>query len=185
MKKENGAISLGTGICIFIIILLLMIIVGMYYYNKQVEDKKISNIVNSKDEKIGEEIPNTEEIDVINQVNNYGEPISPESITYLKDGYLYFAENGDTKAQQIEGVSNIKSLKVYNIGAGINRVPFVVTENGKVYRLNSKKELVEYKELSEYEVDEIIDHTGEEYDVFTLLLKDGTIKKVEIKEVEK
>ena len=86
----------------------------------------------------------------------------------------------DTIQPQFAGTSNIKSLYIYNIGTGINKVPFVVTSDGTVYRLNSEEKLVKYEELSKYKVNKIIKHEGEISDTFTLSLIDGSTKLVEI-----
>lgn len=114
--------------------------------------------------------------------NSYGEPLPAEGIAFIKEGYLYYSYNESEEAEKIQEVSNIKELYTYNIGTGINKVPFVLTEDGDVYRLNSAKQLLVYKELSNYKIDKIVSHEGEIYDVFTLLLKDGTTKVVEVKE---
>lgn len=126
-------------------------------------------------------IDSNEEVDIVKS-KSYGEPLPLEGVAFVKDGYLYYSYSNSEEPEKIKGVSNIKSLKIFNIGTGINRVPFVVTEDGIVYRLNSAKQLVVYEELSNYKVDKIISHEGEMYDVFTLLLLDGTTKVVEVKE---
>ena len=110
------------------------------------------------------------------------EPLPSSGNAVIKDGYLYYSKNENEEPKKIEGVSNIKYLYVYNIGTGVNKVPFVLTEDGVVYRLNSQEKLVKYDELSTYQIDKIINHEGEVYDVWTILLKDGTTKKVEVKD---
>ena len=42
-------------------------------------------------------------------------------------------------AKKYEGLSNVIKVKVFNIGTGINKVPFLITEDGKVYEV--KKDL--------------------------------------------
>ena len=122
-------------------------------------------------------VENTEFDDVVT-AQSYGQPLIGEAS--LKDGYLYYSSNGNDSPRKIEGVSNIKSLNVYNIGTGINKVPFVVTQDGVVYRLNDAEELVVYEELSKYKVDKIISCEGELYTVFKIQLKDGTTKTIKI-----
>ena len=134
-------------------------------------DNENSNVIENEDEKV----------DIV-QSKSYGEPLPLEGVAKLKEGYLYYSYNNSDEPEKIEGVSNIKSLDIFNIGTGINKVPFVVTNDGVVYRLNSAKQLVVYEELENYKVDKIVSHEGEMYDIFTLLLLDGTTKVVEVRE---
>lgn len=130
---------------------------------------------------------NTETIEIAKENNSiisqtdYGEPLPMEAKAVLKNGYLYYSKNENEEFKKINGTSNIKELYIFNIGSGINKVPFVVTEDGTIYRLNSEERLVKYEELSNYKVKKIIKHEGELYDIFTLLLNDGSTKIVEIK----
>lgn len=112
---------------------------------------------------------------------SYGEPLPAEGVASLKDGYLYYAEDNSKEQEKIEGVSNIKQLFIANIGTGVNKAIFVVTEDGTVYRLDSKKKLVIYEELSKYKVSEIVKCEGETKAVFTLLLTDDSTAIVEVK----
>ena len=110
----------------------------------------------------------------------YGEPLPSEGKAILKDGFLYYSRSENEESKKIDGVSNIKYLYLFNIGTGVNKVPFVVKNDGTVYRLNSEEKLVKYEELANYKVDKIIKHEGEMYDTFTLLLLDGTKKIVKV-----
>ena len=190
MDKNSAKISLGTAVCL-VIILILMITLGVVYYLGFVREHEEVNLnlnaenanleVENKVDDIESNINNAVKVDIV-QRKSYGEPLPLDGVAKLKDGYLYYSYNNSQEPEKINGVSNIKSLDIFNIGTGINRVPFVVTQDGVVYRLNSAKQLVVYEELSKYKVDKIISHEGEVNDKFTLLLLDGTKKIVAVQE---
>ena len=105
----------------------------------------------------------------------------------MEDGYFYYSINGEN-TQKYEGLSNVTKVKVFNIGTGINKVPFLITEDGKVYEvkkdLNGNIKAVIYKPLKNYKVEDILDKTGETKSIFKVLLKDKTIKEIEVAEIE-
>lgn len=161
-------------------------------------EERVNTIQNANEEKISDENKylthiqsienevtssslNNKEKDTIVTSKSYGEPLPYEGQAIIKDGYLYYSKSKDEEPKRVDGTSNIKSLYIYNVGTGINKVPFVVTNDGTVYRLNSEEKLVKFEELSKYKVHKIINHDGEMCDNFTLLLLDGTTKLVEIK----
>ena len=160
-------------------------------------EERVNTIQNTNEEKISGEntslaciqsiendvtstVLNNKEKDTIVASKSYGEPLPYEGQAIIKDGYLYYSRSKDEELKKVDGTSNIKSLYIYNIGTGINKVPFVVTSDGTVYRLNSEEKLVKYEELSKYKVNKIIKHEGEISDTFTLSLIDGSTKLVEI-----
>ena len=114
-------------------------------------------------------------------------PIFEIAEAYVEDGYFYYSINGD-HAKKYEGLSNVTKVKVFNIGTGINEVPFLITEDGKVYEvkkdLNGNIKAVIYKPLKNYKVEDILDKTGETKSIFKVLLKDKTIKEIEVAEIE-
>jgi len=182
MEKKSAKISLGTAVCMFIILLLIIALAVVYYFGfiREGEETNLKINEENKVEDVENIINNEVKVDIV-QSKSYGEPLPLEGVAFVKDGYLYYSYNNSEEAEKITGVSNIKSLDIFNIGTGINKVPFVVTNDGVVYRLNSAKQLVVYEELSNYKVDKIVSHKGEMYDTFTLLLLDGTTKTVEVK----
>ena len=160
-------------------------------------EERVNTIQNTNEEKISGEntslaciqsiendvtstVLNNKEKDTIVASKSYGEPLPYEGQAIIKDGYLYYSRSKDEELKKVDGTSNIKSLYIYNIGTGINKVPFVVTSDGTVYRVNSEEKLVKYEELSKYKVNKIIKHEGEISDTFTLSLIDGSTKLVEI-----
>lgn len=147
-------------------------------------------------------IPTSDLITLYYDVNNEGANVF---YAYIEDGYLYYF-NDDVRADGVaEGafdftsvfrsnmaeydgikkyseLSNIKKMKTYNIGTGVNPVIFLITENGEVYTItiysdNGIKAEI-YEVLKDYKVEDILSHTGEMYSVFELLLKDGSTKTV-------
>ncbi len=120
---------------------------------------------------------------------------------YIENGYLYyfkehvefanetidrqvvFLNNGQT--EKYADLDNIKRIKTFNIGTGINPTPFLITEDGKVYEIvhrtmdNSMKVEL-YEGLKDYKVEDILSQNGELDVVFELLLKDGTTTTVTI-----
>ena len=118
---------------------------------------------------------------------------------YIENGYLYyfnskveptdettynytsFFNNGQT--EKYIGLNNIKRIKTFNIGTSVNPVPFVITTDGEVYRINhwTKDNSIEvelYEPLKDYKVEDILSQSGEVYVVFEVLLKDGTTTTV-------
>ena len=114
-------------------------------------------------------------------------PIFEIAEAYVEDGYFYYSINGEN-AKKYEGLSNVTKVKVFNIGTGINKVPFLITEDGKVYEvikdLNGNIKAAIYKPLKNYKVEDILDKTGETKSIFKVLLKDKTIKEIEVAEIE-
>ena len=187
MEKKEIKISLGTVICICIIVILLIVIVAMYCNMKNTNYKEITNKqeeIREKEKEVKTSIEKTEE-DETAETNLM--PIFEIAEAYVEDGYFYYSINGEN-AKKYEGLSNVIKVKVFNIGTGINKVPFLITEDGKVYEvkkdLNGNIKAVIYKPLKNYKVEDILDKTGETKSIFKVLLKDKTIKEIEVAEIE-
>ena len=128
--------------------------------------------------------------------------------SYIDNGNLYYFVNFDKKdgnmqgafdfstnfassynidqMKKYNGLSNIKRIKSYNAGTGVNPEIYLITEDGKVYRANihdtSINNVLEAKlieSLKQYVVEDIISYDGEMKSEFKLLLKDGTQKTVQ------
>ena len=187
MEKKEIKISLGTVICIFIIVVLLAVIGIMYLKMKNMdsEDTLIKQEEIKEQEKEEKTNIDKKEENETNETNLM--PIFEISKAYVKDGYFYYSINGED-AKRYEELSNVTKVRVFNIGTGINKVPFLITEDGKAYEV--KKDLsgnikaVIYKPLKNYKVEDILDKTGETKSIFKLLLKDKTTKEVEVTEVD-
>ena len=187
MEKKEIKISLGTVICIFIIVVLLAVIGIMYLKMKNMdsEDTLIKQEEIKEQEKEEKTNIDKKEENETNETNLM--PIFEISKAYVKDGYFYYSINGED-AKRYEELSNVTKVRVFNIGTGINKVPFLITEDGKVYEvkkdLNGNIKAVMYKPLKNYKVEDILDKTGETKSIFKLLLKDKTTKEVEVTEVD-
>lgn len=187
MEKKEIKISLGTVICICIIVILLIVIVAMYCNMKNTNYKEITNKqeeIREQEKEVKTSIEKTEE-DETAETNLM--PIFEIAEAYVEDGYFYYSINGEN-TKKYEGLSKVTKVKVFNIGTGINRVPFLITEDGKVYEvkkdLNGNIKAVIYKPLKNYKVEDILDKTGETKSIFKILLKDKTIKEIEVAEIE-
>lgn len=186
-EKKSIKVSFQTAVFICITIVLFIAITIIYIVNNQkTKDFSSNNTINENIQDIQNQQNNTNENntitkEIVNSNKNYGEPLPDEGQVIIKDGYLYYSKSENTELKKIEGISEIKSIYVCNVGTAINKVPFIISNDGTVYRLNSEEQIVEYEELSNYKVSEIIDHNGETSDIFTLLLIDGTKKIVEVK----
>ena len=187
MEKKEIKISLGTVICICIIVVLLAVIGILYLKMKNMDSK--DTVIKQEEIKEQEKEEKTnidkKEENETNETNLM--PIFEIAEAYVEDGYFYYSINGEN-AKKYEGLSNVIKVKVFNIGTGINKVPFLITEDGKVYEvkkdLNGNIKAVIYKPLKNYKVEDILDKTGETKSIFKVLLKDKTIKEIEVAEIE-
>ena len=187
MEKKEIKISLGTVICICIIVVLLAVIGILYLKMKNMDSK--DTVIKQEEIKEQEKEEKTnidkKEENETNETNLM--PIFEIAEAYVEDGYFYYSINGEN-TQKYEGLSNVTKVKVFNIGTGINKVPFLITEDGKVYEvkkdLNGNIKAVIYKPLKNYKVEDILDKTGETKSIFKVLLKDKTIKEIEVAEIE-
>ena len=171
--------------------------------NQNKENEKVSQ--SEKDETDTKKtIPTSDLVTLYYDVNNEGADVF---YAYIEDGYLYyFNENvrADGVAEgafdftsvfrsnmaeydgikKYEGLSNIKKMKIYNTGTGVNPVVFLITESGEVYSISiyteSELNAKIYEGLKDYKVEDILSHTGEMYSVFEVLLKDGSTKTVTV-----
>ena len=115
---------------------------------------------------------------------------------YVKDGNLYYVydkkstysgeksyninhtiSNGNIDAmQKYEGINNIKRIKIFNIGTGVNPCLFAITNEGNVY-YGAIYEGINLKQvdLNGSKVDDIIRKTGNDEEAkFEAKLQDGT-----------
>jgi len=88
--------------------------------------------------------------------------------------------------QKLPGISNIKRMKTYNMGTGVDPTPFLITEDGEVYLVynayaSSRDELQieRFDTLADYQVEDILSFDGELWYIIEVLLKDGSIITIE------
>ena len=114
---------------------------------------------------------------------------------YIKDGCFYYnrqygegygmniySDSIHEHMQKLPGISNIKRMKTYNMGSGVDPVPFLITEDGEVYLVRNaygeaKEELQigRFEFLKDYQVEDILSYSGEWQHRVEVLLKDGSI----------
>lgn len=195
-EKKEFKMSLGTMVLLIIIFILIVALGVVYYLGFIKYTERIANSENTGN-KDGMQITNivnndnNEEIDTENNVPNSDLVVSTNDLyAYIENGILYYTEevtNGNySKDKMIKDtqLSNIKRMKLYNIGTAVNPVLFFITEDGQVYtmRYYFSHKIEKYEGLKDYKVEDILSHTGEMYDVFEVLLKDGTRKTVNVYE---
>ena len=215
MKKNEGKAGV---ILLIIVLILMMACAAAYGYlyvtklenriivleqekNKQtatVETTEQKNETNVEDNNTSN--TNVKTSDLVTLYYNINNANSMGLYAFIEDGELYYYKvfSEDTAEKMFFGskqemkkypnLNNIKRLKRYNLGTGINPVPFLITEDGKVYQINfysnTKEEInVEpYDEFKDYKVEDILSHEGEMYDIWEILLKDGTTKTITVKD---
>lgn len=181
MKNQSVKVSLGTKVCIVIISVLLIELIVVFYlgFIKDANQQPREAVLNDA----SEIVPTSELVTLFYEVDN------TFFYAYIEDGYLYYFNDDDvtfatsSNVQKYQELSNITRMETYNLGTGVNPVPFLITEEGKVYYIDCyvddgiKVEL--YEGLAGYAVEDIISHSGEMSSVFEILLKDGTTQTVE------
>lgn len=123
---------------------------------------------------------------------------------YIEDGKLFYSFDNKTansnsnsafeyisteNIKQYDNLTNIKRIKIFNFGTGVNRVPLLITQDGKVYQVSIYDEELKislFEELKDYNIDNILevlepDMSGENWVTrCKVLLNDGTSKTIEI-----
>ncbi len=111
---------------------------------------------------------------------------------YIEDGFLYYYQTDESfiytesdkvrKMVKLEGLDNIKRMKLFNRGSGVDLYPCLITEAGEVYWVNNtymfdrEKVCVErFEFLKDYQVEDILSYSGEWRHKVEVLLKDGSI----------
>ena len=103
---------------------------------------------------------------------------------YLREinrGYLYYS-GGNSSMEILPEISNIRRMKTFNVGSGIDPMPVLITESGEVYmlyntwpRYSDEMELVRFTLLEDYQVEDILYFSGEWSYHMKVLLKDGSV----------
>lgn len=209
MKNKSGKIGLGTVILIFIVIILVGISVTEYYYIQKQEEIKQEEIKQENDNNIKnnessviETIPTSDLVTLYYEANNERANVF---YAYIEDGYLYYfndyvqgddisegafdfissfitSSNNKNNIKKYTKLNNIKRIKTYNAGTGVDIVSMLITENGDVYTIDFYSiegiKVEKYEELKDYKVEDILSFSGEMHSEIKLLLKDGTIKEI-------
>lgn len=184
MKDKSIKISCTTKICIIIIVFLLIALIAVCYWRFIEDTDDFSNeIVTNKTSTI---VPTSELVTLYYEADNIF------FYAYIEDGYLYyfkddtrsFTSSNSENMQKYEDLCDIKKMKTFNLGTGVNPVPFLITEEGQVFCVNFDTDngidVEIYEELKDYKIEDILDHSGEWNSVFEILLKDGTTTTVTV-----
>lgn len=212
MEKKNPLkLSFGNVVCIFIIFLLIISIVIMLYQNnnqRKSDNEKIAELeknalaLNEKfDELQDSSVP-------VNELSALTYIATNKSINlfygYIEDGKLFYSFDNQTAntsldsafeyistedIKQYDNLTNIERIKIFNFGTSVNRVPLLITQDGKVYQVsiyNNELEISLFEELKDYDIDNILevsklDVSGDNWVTkCKVLLNDGTTKTIEI-----
>lgn len=110
---------------------------------------------------------------------------------YIEDGCFYYYKTDESfiytesdkvrKMVKYEGLDNIKRMKLYNIGSGVDLYPCLITEEGEVYWVNNiymfdRQEVYieQFEFLKDYQVEDILYFDAEWQYRVEVLLKDGS-----------
>ena len=109
-----------------------------------------------------------------------------DSCNYVKyDFYDYDNPNNYKKLKLFNELSNIRRIKGFNSGSGVDYSLLIITNDGDVYELEyyEKFTLTKVSELEKYDVDNVIDYSsGREFGrSYKVILKDGTTLTKSIK----
>ena len=186
---------------------------GFVQKDKQIEkieaDKKQIETKNAELEKqiivVEKEVENKEK-EVVEITKSNEVPTSDLSVVVLDSPVFFYGyiENGKlnyymddasdsstfnpvyqkNEIKQLNELNNIKRMKVFNPGTGVDPMIYLITEDGEIYIIRlyesvegNKIYLVQYDKYKEYKVEDVIES---EYGYDKLLLKDGTVKTIEI-----
>ncbi len=181
MNEKLTKISLGTKICIVIIGILFIALVTVCYLGFIKDEKKQPQEIVANE--AAASIPTSELVTLFYEIDNR------VFYAYIEEGDLYYFNGHNvsfatsSNVEKYADLSNITRMETYNLGTGVNPVPFLITEGGQVYYIDYYVDdgiAVElYDGLAGYEVEDILSCSGEMSSVFELLLKDGTTQTVE------
>ncbi len=161
----------------------------------KVEEQKPTETTKKEDE-----VPTSERVAFSCQATENGANIF---YAYIENGDLYYyneykkadgqkdelngspdfsVTNYHGQVKKYEGLSNIKRLKMFNHGSGVDPMPVLITESGKVYIIYFKGgelSLNQMTSLADYEVEKLLSvPEGPWGDGYKVELKDGTITTV-------
>lgn len=202
MENNSLKIRLGNLIYILIIIILIIALAVVYYLGFDKEAESNQEGENNIENNIATIVPTSDLVTLYYEANNERANIF---YAYIENGYLYYfndyaeangisegafdyfssfitSSTNNENMVKYEGLNNIKRMKTYNVGTGVNPIPFLITEDGKVYTVNFQSmddiKVEKYEGLSNYKIEDILIYSGEKYSSFEILLKDGTTKTI-------
>lgn len=102
----------------------------------------------------------------------------------INEGFLSYTGNHEN-TKKMTLINQIRRLKTFNLGSGVDPVPYLITESGEVYSLydtwptyNEQMKLVKFDMLEGYQVEDILEFDSEWSYNLKVLLKDGTVIEI-------
>lgn len=205
MKNYSLKGSVATIICAIVIIILSIALVIVGYLGFGKKDKTVNaeaEVKTELQENNHDEKKNLAKVPTSDLVTLFYSA-SQEEVSifygYIEDGSLYYIKDSKntnvkedfmssfitgSKANEMQkytGLNNIKRMKTYNVGMDVNPVPFLITEDGKVYEVNMYDgfNVKLFEKLAGYEVEDILSFECEWDTDIEVLLKDGTTKRIQ------
>ncbi len=115
------------------------------------------------------------------KLNYYMKDLSTSNNANEQTGFNPVYQKNEIK--QLNELNNIKRMKVFNPGTGVDPTIYLITEDGEIYNIrlydsvtSNQIYLTHNDKFKEYKVENVIES---EYGHDKLLLKDGTIKTIE------
>lgn len=143
---------------------------------------------------VDDEIPTTDRIHL--QYAHYEEKGESAIFwAFIEDGEFYYYRGINEgfhpytgnyeKTKKMTLINQIRRLKTFNLGSGVDPVPYLITESGEVYSLydtwpsyNEQMKLVKFDMLEGYQVEDILEFDSEWSYNLKVLLKDGTVIEI-------
>ena len=99
----------------------------------------------------------------------------------INEGFIGYSNNmtENERLKKMTLLNQIRRMKTFNFGSGVDPVPYLITESGEVYSLwlsyNEQMKLVKFDMLEGYQVEDILEFDSEWSYNLKVLLKDGSI----------
>ncbi len=103
----------------------------------------------------------------------------------INQGYISYTGNHENM-KKMTLINQIRRIKTFNTGSGVDPIPYLITESGEVYFLedtwptyDEQMKLIKFDLLEDYQVEDILEFKSEWSYYLKVLLKDGTIIEVQ------
>lgn len=204
MKNYSLKGSVTTIICAILIIILsiALVIVGYLGFGKKEKtvNAEVKTELQENNQEVKTDLSKVPTSDLVTLFYSASQENVSIFYGYIEDGSLYYIKDsksahakGDfvssfitgSKAYEMQkytGLDNIKRMKTYNVGMDVNPVPFLITEDGKVYEVNMYDgfNVKIFEKLADYKVEDILSFEYEWETDIEVLLKDGTTKRIQL-----
>lgn len=105
----------------------------------------------------------------------------------INEGFIGYSNNmtENERLKKMTLLNQIRRMKTFNLGSGVDPVPYLITESGEVYSLydtwpsyDEQMKLVKFDMLEGYQVEDILEFDSEWSYNLKVLLKDGTVIEI-------